>query len=567
MHGKGRHASGSADVGRAFPEAVGRCLRITLCMLVIMKLASAGLLLRTSVVVSDRQSFAQSPLDNTTLPHPRLCICGNRLAGQVDPLGRLGLRGGMTTEKICRRCYTAADMNIFRWRLLKGSGWFPLAAAFLSAPLILVAAMSQLKCWPTLQGLALMVAIYASGIDLFLCALMLLFSVDWGVFKSLCTVGHAFDDVYHVEVGLAEELYLDICGYSAAEHTITLAVFGILLVDLLALAALTYVMQEFGSFRGRKLLKWLASLAESADPVHAFDSRRGVFRQNKADRRKVPGASILGQPREGGRIRDFGVRLSLWGDGQSRHSRRTEEDRRDAEELDALDVQLDLSDAELDPFAAARRDGNPTQAFALQSQVQTAPLQLPDDDPESGDVLDSLFTKTRRAQWTKVDGPEVPDDTMRTQKIEALWTGVSAPTSSRAAPSRPSPRPVAPAPAVVEAEMLDPFNQPMKVMSAKAPLPDVSGSTASGSQVKPEAGNDGGGGDEDDFSDLLFRRPVRPALAQEEEETSDIFGYALRFAAGPDFDASSDASINSADSLADLETSTFADLFHEPIPE
>merc|ERR1712039_800757 len=54
---------------------------------------------------------------------------------------------------------------------------------------------------------------------------------------------------------------------------------------------------------------------------------------------------------------------------------------------------------------------------------------------KSGDVLDELFTKTRRAHWSRTDGSEVPDVVQTTQTVEALWAGnlkVGGSSSSKA---------------------------------------------------------------------------------------------------------------------------------------
>lgn len=194
---------------------------------------------------------------------------------------------------------------------------------------------------------------------------------------------------------------------------------------------------------------------------------------------------------------------------------------------------------------------------------------------QSCDVLDSLFTKTRRAHWSRTDGSEVPDLVKTTQSVEALWVGdnlrLGGSSLSKAVP-RPAAAPLA---APVGSSQTSAsrssgcqFDAFRVARAAVAELQDDLESTtrsslASGSRVEASTSADNLDADDDVLSDL-FCRPVRRPAPTEEDECSDIFEYALRVSAGPEADIMSNLSGDSADSFEELENSAFADLFHAP---
>lgn len=305
---------------------VGRILGVLLSAVLLGKAICGGVLLSSAGMVSGRSSFtaAAAPERNVSAG-PRMCVCVNNTLTRMDPLGRLGGRGFLTSHRFCKRCWSAVDMASFRSRLGQGSMLIPLTVWLLATPLILLVLVPFLGNWPALQARAPSMAVQALGADVVVCLLMGAFCLDWGTFKSLCINGHAFDEKYQVEVPFADTLYFDVCAYSSVEERMTGSVGAVIALDLVAMTVIFYMrstrlLHKPESRRTKGFLTRLGELTESARAVGAFDT---MARRAMEVRRRDPVApSLMGQ-----RQADWGVGLSLLNfDGKPR------KDRRDAEQ-------------------------------------------------------------------------------------------------------------------------------------------------------------------------------------------------------------------------------------------
>mmetsp|Transcript_119546 Transcript_119546/g.381448 ORF Transcript_119546/g.381448 Transcript_119546/m.381448 type:complete len:774 (+) Transcript_119546:64-2385(+) len=221
----------------------------------------------------------------------RLCVCDE----PMDPLGRAGVRGALLTDKLCEACYTGTEMLDFRHRLALGSTHFPWLIEAFALPLFLLAATKLLQRCGIVLKKGPRIASYATFLSLFTTVLMLVMGVDWGVFRNLCVKGHAFHERLRVELPVSDATYFDICMYSTQEQKVTVAIVATGILDLLVVATLTYIASmrehEEHGWRGQEFLTRIRVLAKNANPVRAFDLRRGLTMSRKF---AIPG--LLGRP-------------------------------------------------------------------------------------------------------------------------------------------------------------------------------------------------------------------------------------------------------------------------------
>lgn len=306
----------NAEVG----TPVTCCLGVLLLALVAAKAICGAILLTSSSSVKQRSGFADTVHDpsrrNNTL-NPRMCVCDSQLSQKMDPLGRMGLRGSLTSERFCRQCWSANQVAGFRRKLARGSSLIPWAVWLLASPLLLLVFMPHLANWPKLQALTPRITTFALCTDVVLCALMGAFSLDWGAFKNLCINGHAFDEHYHVEVAFVDSLYFDVCAYSAVEERMLTSIGVVMVLDIIVIVIICY-MRSSGLLhkpQSRQAHELLGRITALTDSSKAFDTRR--------KNAEVP-PELLGQPQQG-QQGNWGIGLSLMNfDFAHRRKRRDE---------------------------------------------------------------------------------------------------------------------------------------------------------------------------------------------------------------------------------------------------
>ena len=178
-------------------------------------------------------------------------------------------------------------------------------------------------------------SVLAALADLVVGLVLMIFRVNWDVFKALCGSGHTFDAHYGVEIGTPDEIFEDFCAYSNIEQVTLAASCVQLILDILILLALLQILPELplqAEARREAIKKLSAGLG--ALGASAFDSRSGPTSPSKD-----PQLRDL-ESLEGGHAwtDDLGVGISL-GSGRKRTSRKSAASPRE-ESDDGLDGLL-----------------------------------------------------------------------------------------------------------------------------------------------------------------------------------------------------------------------------------
>eukprot|EP00438_Fugacium_kawagutii_P027521 Skav213236 [mRNA] locus=scaffold5440:20370:35754:+ [translate_table: standard] len=306
----------------------------------------------------------------------------------TDPLGKRGRKGALTSETECNACHTSAEITQFRKTLIGAAALVPWICIPLALPPILLPCLSR---FPRLMESMRWLSVLAAIADLVVGFALMIFQVNWDVFRSLCGSGHTFDAHYEVEIGTPDEIFEDFCAHSNIEQVSLAASCVQLILDVLILLALLQILPELPlqAEARREAIKKLSAGFDALSGASTFDTKAGPS--------KDPQLRDL-ESAEGGRAwtDDFGVGVSL-GSGRKRSSRKSTASRQESD--DGLDGLL----------SSRSRDSRDSSKGRRRHRSQQGPVRSLEDidseDIELGQLFAPVRNSPRQNRRASVRGP------------------------------------------------------------------------------------------------------------------------------------------------------------------
>ena len=263
-------------------------------------------------------------------------------------------------------------------------------------------------------------AIPAGILNIIICIVVLL-PANWDVFKSLCFIGHTFDEKYGVEISTPDELHKAFCTYSTLEQQALAAgwmLFVLELLCVLALAQTFHLPRKLASDARKDGMKTVSSrLSALGGPITTFDSRTGSALPDPAalDIESLrPLSAPWAQADD-----DFGLGISLWS-GRTSY--------REGKSSGAEDFEANLDSARSNNSKGRRRSRKPKKA-KREKVLEEGEVEWDSEDIE----LSQLFATVGGKRRSPRDSRRETTSPRRIGRARELWD--TAPAALQTIPS------------------------------------------------------------------------------------------------------------------------------------
>lgn len=251
----------------AFSNSVAQVV-LTLGILMALKVLLGFALFMIKRDFDAHDSFTEGKFQEEDMFQYRWCVCPESTNRRT--------KGFMTSDSLCFECYSGNELISRRTRLMSTSIVSAYALGLL-AVLPLIVAFVYRWC-PKLLITVITVASYCGSVGLAAFTFALFCAVGWGIFSSLCVLGHAFQEKYMIEIkSYPDHFYLDLCTYGHLEQQLigylvcgmVLNAVTIAMLQLLQVHRRTELKQQ----REDEIIEGFEPLALAAIPAETFDSR------------------------------------------------------------------------------------------------------------------------------------------------------------------------------------------------------------------------------------------------------------------------------------------------------
>ena len=252
----------------------------------------------------------------------------------------------------------------------------------LSLPGMALRVVRRRDCPLRVFQLLLWAAMPAGILNIVVCVIVLL-PANWDVFKSLCFIGHTFDEKYGVEIDTPDKLRQAFCTYGTLEQQALAAgwmLFVLELLTVLALAQTLHLPRKLVAESWKDGTKNVSSrLSALGGPIAAFDSRGGRPESPDQD---IESLRPLAPD-------DLGLGLSLWSGRSQARAYRAYREYHDCKGSGAEDALR-----EVQGLSARSSDGR--RRHRKQKKTEKAERVLEEGEVDSEDLeLSQLFATVK----------------------------------------------------------------------------------------------------------------------------------------------------------------------------